>query len=156
MIERKLEKTANGEWLASFTINHGYSVQRVWELLTNDEHVKKWHPELRMNDLRENGSITFQFEDGESHELPIREFVDGEILGFDWYGSYIHFEVKENGQLLMTLQVKEVNEQSLRDLTGWTMISEAIDATSRGESFTFDKEKAAEIRREYERELGIS
>lgn len=155
MVERKLEKRENDRWLATFTLNNGYSVDRVWKVITKDEHVKNWHPELRMDELREGGNVIFQFENGETHKLPIKEFEEGKILGFDWYGSYIRFEVKENGQLQMTFTIKEVNEQALRDLTGWTMISEAIDATSRGESFTFDKEKAKRIREEYERELGV-
>lgn len=153
MVERKLEKLENGGWVASFTINNGFSVERVWEVITNEEHVKNWHPELRMDDLREGGHVIFEFENGETHKLPIKEFEEGKILGFDWYGSYIRFEVKENEQLLMTLDINEVNEQSIRDLTGWTMISEAIDVTARGEDFTFDKEKAKKIREEYEREL---
>lgn len=55
----------------------------------------------------------------------------------------------------MVFMLNEVNEQSLLDLTGWTMISKAIDATLRGERFNFDKEQAGRIRQEYERELGI-
>lgn len=153
MVERKLEKLENGGWVASFTINKGFSVERVWEVITNEEHVKNWHPELRMDDLREGGHAIFEFENGETHKLSIKEFEEGKILGFDWYGSYIRFEVKENEQLLMTLDINEVNEQSIRNLTGWTMISEAIDVTARGEDFTFDKEKAKKIREEYEREL---
>lgn len=53
----------------------------------------------------------------------------------------------------MPFKINEVNEQTLRDLTGWTMINEAIDATLRGESFKFNKERAGEIRQEYERQL---
>ncbi|WP_163539588.1 SRPBCC domain-containing protein [Gracilibacillus sp. YIM 98692] len=141
--------------MASFTNSHEYLSEQVWEVLTNEDYVNKWHPELRMHQLRDGGNIIFDFGNGEFHKLPIREFKEGKIYGFDWYGSYIRFEVEEDGQLLMTFKVNEVNEQSLRDLTGWTMISEAIDATLRGESFTFDKERAGKIRQEYERELEV-
>lgn len=155
MIKSELQKTADGGWIASFTNSHGYSAEQVWEVLTNEDYVNKWHPELRMQELHDGGTIIFDFGNGEFHKLPIREFKEDKILGFDWYGSYIRFEVEQDGQLQMTFKVNEVNKQSLRDLTGWTMISEAIDATLRGENFTFDKERAGKIRQEYERELEL-
>lgn len=153
MIEREFEKTADGGWIATFTNNHGYSSEKVWKVLTNEDYVNKWFPELRMDDLREGGNIIFDFGNGQSHELAIREFKEGEVLAFDFYGSDVRLEIKEDGQLVITFKVNEVNEQSLRDLTGWTMISEAIDAALRSESFTFDKEQAGKIRRKYEHKM---
>lgn len=155
MIDQKFEKTPDGRWIATFTNSHGYSAKQVWEVLTNEDYVNKWHPELRMHDLRDGGNIIFDFGDGRFHELPIREFKEDKLLGFDWYGSYVRFEVEEDGQLLMTFKVNEVNEQSLLDLTGWTMINRAIEATLRRGNFAFDKEQAEKIRQEYERKLGI-
>lgn len=104
MIDQKFEKTLDEGWVATFTNNHGYSAEQVWEVLINEDYVNKWHPELRMNDLRDGGNIIFDFGDGQVHELPIREFKDGNVLGFDWYGSYVRFEVEEDGQLLMTFK----------------------------------------------------
>ncbi|ELK47703.1 SRPBCC domain-containing protein [Halobacillus sp. BAB-2008] len=155
MIKSEILNIADGKWLALFTNTHGYTAEQVWEVLTDEEYVKKWHPELRTHELHDGGNLIFDFGNGKIHKLPIREFKEGKVYGFDWYGSYIRFEIKEGGQLLMTFKVNEVDEQSLQDLTGWTMINEAIDATLHGENFTVDKEKAGKIRKEYEREMKL-
>lgn len=84
MIDQKFEKTPDGRWIATFTNSHGYSAKQVWEVLTNEDYVNKWHPELRMHDLRDGGNIIFDFGDGRFHELPIREFKEDKILGSDW------------------------------------------------------------------------
>lgn len=155
MIKSELQSTADGKWLASFTYSHGCSADQVWQVLTDETFVNEWHPQLRMYNLRDDGNLIFDFGDEQIHELPIREFVDGKVLGFEWYGSYVRFGVAEEGELLMTFKVNEVNEQSLRDLTGWTMVSKAIDASLHGDNFTFDKELAGKIRQEYEGKLGL-
>lgn len=153
MIHSKLQKTESGEWIASFTTNHEYPKEQAWEVLTSEDFVSKWHPQLRMHELRDGGNVIFDFGNGEIHKLAIREFIEGKIFGFDWYGSYIRFEVNDDGQLLMTITINEVNEQTLRDLTGWTMVSKAINATLYGENFTFDKEEAGKIHKQYERAM---
>lgn len=155
MIKNEFKNTADGEWIASFTFDHDFSAEHVWNVLTNQHLVNQWYPELRMHAVRKSGNVIFDFGDDKIHELPIKEFEDGHLLGFEWYGSYIRFEVATDGALQMTFEVNEINEQSLRDLTGWTMISKTIDATLHGEQFTFEKEEAKKIRAEYERELGI-
>lgn len=83
MIKSELRKTRDGTWVALFTNSHGYSKERVWEVLTNEEFVSKWHPELRMHELRDGGNIIFDFGNGEFHRLPIREFEEYNLLEFD-------------------------------------------------------------------------
>ena len=96
-------------------------VDKVWELWTGPEHIKKWnaalpdwHTPSATNDLREGGSFSYRM-----------EARDGS-MGFDFGGVYN--EVKTNELIRYTLGDGRKVSVSFRYNRSNTDISEAFEA----------------------------
>jgi uncharacterized protein YndB with AHSA1/START domain len=58
-----VEAAQNG-YIARFERFFPHPVKKVWSMLTDNEELSKWFPELRVEDLREGGVILFDMQDG--------------------------------------------------------------------------------------------
>jgi uncharacterized protein YndB with AHSA1/START domain len=61
-----------------------HSVDAVWEGITTNENLQKWMSNLEIIDLRQNGKMHFNMNDGTDiyEEIAITDYVETQILEF--------------------------------------------------------------------------
>ncbi|MCZ2256864.1 SRPBCC domain-containing protein [Sporosarcina sp. G11-34] len=120
-----------------------HSVEDVWAMLTDNDLLKKWFQELRVGDLREGGFMKFDIEDVLHEELEITELINLSVLEFDWFGDEVRFELHfaEYGCLLLFKEkVNLITEQTKKDLAGWHVCLDVIQALLDGKSILRETE----------------
>lgn len=117
-------------------VNH--SVAEVWSYITENTKLKQWFSELEIKELKPGGDIHFNFGDG-SHELiEILDVEPNRLFSFTWPPkNSVRFELREtkNGcELTFKEILYEINEHTARDLTGWHVCLDMIEALLDGET----------------------
>lgn len=51
-----------------------HSVEKVWSYLTDNDKLTQWFSELKVEDLRQGGRITFDMQDGTFEEFEITDY----------------------------------------------------------------------------------
>ncbi|CAM5200963.1 hypothetical protein UACE39S_00179 [Ureibacillus acetophenoni] len=98
--------------------------EKVWDSITNNEHLKKWMGHLEIVDLRKDGKILFYFNDesGKIIEMKITDFQDGSVIEFEWGTDTVRFEViptKDETELIMKEYINKLTDHTPKDLAGW-------------------------------------
>ncbi|MBS4201833.1 SRPBCC family protein [Bacillus sp. FJAT-49732] len=126
----KLQKTDQG-YLAQFNRNLNHPVEDVWAMLTDNDKLAQWFPELRVKDLREGGAFTFNMGEGNLIEMPILEFKMHSELEFTWADDVVRFELHpeaEGCQLILKEKINKMTDHTPRDLAGWHVCLDVISA----------------------------
>lgn len=123
-----IERAEQG-YLARFERHYPHPVSRVWAMLTDNEQLAKWFPELKVNDLRKGGKILFDMQDGTFEEMEIVDLEAPEVLEFTWGEDRVRFELGgEPGgcRLLMIEKIREMTDHTPKDLAGWHVCLDVI------------------------------
>ncbi|MGE8034988.1 SRPBCC family protein [Lysinibacillus sp. NPDC093692] len=101
-----------------------HSVDTIWAVLTENGKLQKWMNNLEIIDLRKNGKIHFNMNDGTDTymEITITDYVEKEVLEFDWGKDTVRFELSptSSGSILVLLEsIGELTEHTPKDLAGW-------------------------------------
>ncbi|WP_424452627.1 SRPBCC domain-containing protein [Paenibacillus pinisoli] len=86
-------RQVQGGYRARFERRLNHPVEKVWAMLTDNEQLKKWFPELHVDDLREGGVIKFDMQDGTFEEMAILELKDQSVLQYTWGEDQVRFEL---------------------------------------------------------------
>ncbi|MCT1540043.1 SRPBCC family protein [Lysinibacillus capsici] len=118
-----IEKQSNYH-IATFKRPLLYSIDAVWAAMTNNENLQKWMSNLEIIELRKNGKIHFNMNDGTGNfeEITITDYVEKEVLGFGWGTDTVRFELfsTEKGSLLVLVEtLQNLTEHTPKDLAGW-------------------------------------
>lgn len=114
-------------------LNHG--TERVWGLLTENEQLKQWFPELKVEELKKGGYISFDLGDGSYEKMNILEFEEGKELAFEWEQGDVHFELlpaEFGSELKMIESFPKITPQTAKDLAGWHVCLDVIEALLEG------------------------
>jgi uncharacterized protein YndB with AHSA1/START domain len=131
------------EVLAHFERQLNHTKESVWSMLTDNDQLEKWFQELRVGELRNGGFMKFYMEDVMDEKLEITEVETFSILEFDWFGDEIRFELHEdpNGCVLILREtINKVTEQTKKDLAGWHVCLDVIQALLDGKTIQREKE----------------
>lgn len=115
-----------------------HSVDAVWAVLTENGKLQKWMNNLEIIDLRKNGKIHFNMNDGTDTymEITITDYMEKEVLEFDWGKDTVRFELSPtgNGSILVLLEsIGELTDHTPKDLAGWhiclDLLSDLLNGT---------------------------
>jgi uncharacterized protein YndB with AHSA1/START domain len=138
-----IEKTEIG-YLARFERDYKHSVQEVWSWLTENEKLAKWFPELRVDELKAGGFYKFDMQDGTFEELEIVDYKELSVLEFMWSGKdTVRFELfdEPNGcRLILKEKLEVITDHTPKDLAGWHVCLDVIEALMDGKTFESRKE----------------
>ncbi len=132
-----IQKQQNN-FVVKFNRPLSHSVEAVWAVLTENEKLQKWMNNLEIIDLRKNGKIRFNMNDGTdaSMEITITDYVESEVLEFDWGKDTVRFELSptSSGSILVLVEsIGELTEHTPKDLAGWhvclNMLSDLLNGT---------------------------
>ncbi|CAH0119273.1 hypothetical protein PAE9249_01772 [Paenibacillus sp. CECT 9249] len=133
-----------------------HSVEKVWASLTENEKLAKWFPELRIDDLREGGVVKFDMQDGTFEELAILEVKKHAVLEYMWGEDKVRFELysePEGCRLVLEETIYKVTDHSPRDIAGWHVCLDVIEALLDGKTLDSRKEQWKKWYEKYVREF---
>lgn len=126
----KIQQTEK-DHLATFTRQLRHSVEAVWAMLTDNEKLSLWFPELRVKDLRAGGVIQFNMPDGTAIDMKITDFNALSVLEYTWGEDLVRFELypEPNGtKLLLKETIHKITDHTPKDLAGWHVCLDVIAA----------------------------
>ncbi|WP_342540588.1 SRPBCC family protein [Heyndrickxia sp. FSL K6-6286] len=124
-------KKVDDYYIARYEHHFPHDLEKVWRMLTDNEELKKWFSELRVADLREGGLITFNMGDGTFAEMQITELKMYSVLEYTWAADRVRFELykEPEGCLLIFIEtIKEITNHTPKDLAGWHVCLQVIQA----------------------------
>lgn len=107
------------------------SIKEVWDMLTRNDKVKLWFPELEFVTLKPGGVLRFNHLDGEKEDMMVLDVEEPHYISFTWDINTVTFELTslENNtqtEVNFTEWLAEVTEHSPRDVTGWMVCLNVI------------------------------
>lgn len=146
-----LQQTKDG-YVARFERHLKHSVEKVWASLTENDKLQKWFGELSIDDLREGGIIKFDMQDGTFEEMTILELKLHSVLEYTWGEDQVRFELypEPNGcRLVLIEKINKLTDQSPKDLAGWHVCLNVIEAILDGQEVGPRKTAWEELYKEY-------
>lgn len=131
-------------YLAIFARQFNHSVEEVWSMLTDNDKLPQWFPELRVEDLRHGGNIKFNMPDGSQIDMSITDFRKLSILEYTWGEDLVRFELfPEAGgtHLILTETIHKITDHTPKDLAGWHVCLDVIAALLVGRKVESRKEE---------------
>lgn len=127
---------------AQFDRPLAHSVDEVWAVITENDKLKKWMHNLEVVDLRENGIIKFNMNDGTgaSFDIRITDFEELAVLEFEWDENSVRFELHpQSGGCLLVLResISTLTDHTAKDLAGWHVCLDVLSALLDGEQMEF-------------------
>lgn len=133
----------NGNYIARYERQFQHSMEAVWAMLTENQKLKLWFGELEIVDLRIDGLIQFDMQDGSFEDMKILDYAPLKTLAFEWGEDIVRFELSpmsEGSKLVFIETISAITEQTPRDLAGWHICLDAIQALLDGDSIKQDDE----------------
>lgn len=131
-------KKQNELTIAEFNRTIPHPIESVWKMLTVNEQLQKWFPELEIEQLHPDGKIRFDFGNESYEEMIILEVSEPSSFAFNWDTNTMSFELSENadGQTALKLSedIAEVTPHTPRDIAGWHACLDDIAAILDGVS----------------------
>lgn len=122
---------ADQGYTAKFIRQLAHPVEKVWAMLTENDKLQQWFEELKIEDLKKGGTISFNMGDEEFKKMEILEYEEGELLGFEWAEDQVTFQLQEDQnltKLTMIENIKKLTPQTAKDLAGWHVCLDVIEA----------------------------
>ncbi|HJF16551.1 MAG TPA: SRPBCC domain-containing protein [Globicatella sulfidifaciens] len=122
------------------TINFDGEVQadinRVWEILTENEYITQWSQGLRIEDYRPGGKLIYTDELETEHSFMILDIEAPVLFTFTWQEGTIAFELKGTTETTTLINFSNwleiVDENAAISLTNWMINLQTIAALAEG------------------------
>ncbi|WP_342599540.1 SRPBCC family protein [Psychrobacillus sp. FSL H8-0483] len=131
-------------YTARYERHFHHSVEEVWSMLTDNEKLQQWFTELQVVDLRNGGLIKFDMQDGNFIDMKILDYEAFKILAFEWGEDIARFElssVNDGCQLTFIETISSFSEQKVKDLAGWHVCLDVIEAILDGRTIASRKDQ---------------
>lgn len=142
MIAEIKKQTAG--YIVKFERQFPYTIEEVWSVLTENSKLKKWMPNLQIENLKTDGIIKFDMMDGSFINIDILECQLNSVLEFTWNKDRVRFEIhkEENGSLLLLKEfIYELTDHTPKDIAGWHICLDLFSAVLEGEEKEFPKDE---------------
>lgn len=150
-------KQAGDKVIVQMERDFPYEIDLVWAMLADNQQLKKWFPELSIQTLEEGGRILFDMTGGEYEEMTITSLSEPNVMEYTWDKDLVRFDLTPNTSASTHLIFKEtiatVAEHTTRDITGWHICLDAIEAILANEELPNTKERFNELFPVYEEKL---
>lgn len=133
----RLEKTGDG-FTALFEREYPNAPEDVWAYLTDNDRLKAWFSELRVEELGKGGRLTFDMGDGSFETMDILDYEEGSVLEYAWGEDVVRFELSPSGdgtRLLLTEKISALTPHTPKDLAGWHVCLDVIATLLDGREF---------------------
>ncbi|WP_010676679.1 SRPBCC family protein [Bacillus timonensis] len=117
------------DYIATFERHYPHSIDEVWAMLTDNDKLPTWFPELKIDELRKGGHILFDMGNGTFEKMTITDYHDRSALEFTWADDSVRFELtpeQDGCELLLLETITKLTDHTPRDLAGWDVCLEVI------------------------------
>lgn len=141
----QIQRNESG-YIAQFKRELNHPAYKVWAMLTDNKRLKEWFPELEVKELGTGGMILFDMQDGTYEEMPILDYVEGKVLEYVWGEDKVRFEIHaddtgETSTLLLSEKITMLTDHTPKDLAGWHVCLDVIEALLNGNAVSERKEE---------------
>lgn len=146
-----IKKVHNGH-VATYERHFPHPVADVWAMLVVNEKLAQWFAELSIEDLRKDGLIKFDMQDGTYETMSILELEPEAVLAFTWGNDEVRFELSaaEAGcKLIFTEILYSITEHTPKDLAGWHVCLDVIALLLNGQMMEARREQWEKVYPEY-------
>ncbi|MCR8656445.1 SRPBCC family protein [Paenibacillus endoradicis] len=126
----------DGKTLATMERVLNHSIHNVWNMLTDNSKLTQWFSELKVEDLRIDGTISFDMGDGTYEYMKILDVQAPYLLQYTWAEDNVRFQLSEvdgGSKLIFCEEISKVTEHTPRDIAGWHVCLDVIQAILDGE-----------------------
>jgi uncharacterized protein YndB with AHSA1/START domain len=137
-----LDELAGGGWRLRFTRTLPHPVEKVWQAITDPEHLAHWFPTTIEGERRAGAPLRFTLPEGQAPPF------DGEMLAFRppalmefrWGTDIVRLELQpsSDGTVLTLLDTIDDRGKGARDGAGWHACLDALELELRGDANTRD------------------
>jgi len=119
-------------YIAQFTCPLSHAISEVWAVLTDNGKLQKWMSNLEMVDLKKNGNIRFNMNNGTDAfiEMTITDYIEQEVLEFEWGKDSVRFMLSptcDDGSILILREtIGQLSDHTPKDLAGWHICLELL------------------------------
>ena len=129
----------DGRPAVRFSRVYDHPVERVWQFVTEADHLAAWFPFRAQFELRPGGAVTFPDDpDMADHPGTVIAVDVPRHLSYAWDGDELHFDLEEidakRTRFTLT-NVLAAQDTAARTSAGWEMCLQALDAKARGERY---------------------
>ena len=129
---------------AVFERRPAHGSDKVWSILADNSRLKQWFAELQIAERGEGGKLVFDMGDGGTEDLAITDYEEGRVLAFEWWDDHVRFEVEEEtsgkSRLRLVETIDRITFQTAKDLAGWHVCLDVIEAILNGEEINREEE----------------
>ena len=120
----------DGRWRLRFVRALPHSRQKVWQAITEPEHLEAWFPTEIVGERAKGAPLTFSFRHGEGPDLKgeILEYDPPALLEMRWGDETLRFELAGDGEQCQLTFVNTFDElgKAARDAAGWHVCLEDL------------------------------
>lgn len=134
---------AESGYKATFVRKFAQSTDEVWAMLTENPKLQQWFSELTIEDLRKGGNIKFDLGNEEFENMAILDYEEGHMLAFEWGEDQVRFELSPDGggtRLELVETITKIIPHTAKDLAGWHVCLDAIEALLEGKEIAREEE----------------
>lgn len=142
-------------YTATFVRRFSQKKEEVWAMLTENAKLQQWFPELTIENLQKGGTLRFDFENGTYETMAILDYEEGEKFVYEWGKDTVRFEVSADNsgtQLVLTEALSTITPHTAKDLAGWHVCLDVVEALLEGKEIARQEEWEKEYP-EYQRLL---
>lgn len=115
-----------------------HAIEMVWQVLTQQDYIQKWFPQLKLRDNFAGGKIELVDSLGQAKEsMMILDFEPPQLFSFNWKNNIISFELiainQDKTQMNFNQWVNYIEEDTVEDVTYWLVRMQLIAAILNGE-----------------------
>jgi uncharacterized protein YndB with AHSA1/START domain len=122
-------------YVAHFERHIHSPIEQVWAMLTENENLKKWFPELSVEELQKGSYILFDMRNGNFEKFKILDLKMNAVLEFSWGEDIVRFELYPEADgctLVLNEKIKRITSHTPRDLAGWHVCLDVVKALVEG------------------------
>lgn len=135
MEKGRLEQ-AGDRWQLHFTRRLPHPPEKVWQALTEPEHLKEWFPTDIEGERKEGATLRHVFRNDEAPDMSGEMLVydPPSVLEFTWGEDTLRFELQADGDgtVLNLVDVLEDVGKGARDGAGWHVSLDGLEQHMRG------------------------
>ena len=139
--------------IVEFERDFPVEIDLVWRMLAENQYLQKWIADLEIETLEEGGKILFDMKDGTFEEMTITSLSVPNVLEYTWGSDLVRFDLspsKTGTHLIFKEIISKVTHHTPKDITGWHICLDVIDAILSNEELPDPQYKYNELYPMYE------
>jgi uncharacterized protein YndB with AHSA1/START domain len=149
----------DGRWELQFVRTLPHAPEKVWQALTEPEHLQAWFPTAIEGERVAGARLRFVFREGEgpTEEGTLVTYDPPRLLEFSWGEETLRFELaaQDSGTVLTFLNTFTELGKAARDAAGWHTCLDLLGQHLTGEQPAWKpEERWAEVHPSYVQQLG--